>query len=81
MVTVKPPPGNAFDLSDGSTWQNQEVEVIVRNACKSFDDSNEAKLPKQGSETNKQHIDRLSALFQNRRDIAVGSFVAHLKQQ
>jgi hypothetical protein len=81
MATLKPPPGSAFNLPDGSTFQNQEVEVVVRNACKSFDDSSEAKLPKQGSETNKQHIDRLSALFLNRRDIAVRSFVADLEQQ
>jgi hypothetical protein len=81
MATLKPPPGSAFNLSDGSTFQNEEVEVVVRNACKSFDDSSEAKLPKQGSETNKQHIDRLSALFLNRRDIAARSFVADLKQQ
>ena len=81
MATVRPPLAPAFHLSKGSTWKPKEIETVIRNVCNGFDDSEEAKLPKVGSETNKQHIDRISALYRSHRDVAVGAFVADMNRQ
>jgi hypothetical protein len=81
MAVVKPPSAAKFDLSQGSIWVPGEITHIVQSSAKSFEDSDEAKSPKQGSETNKQHISRIKALFHTRRDAVVGEFVAEIKQQ
>ena len=81
MATMKPPVASAFDMSKGSIWKPNEIKAIVNRACKGFDDSEEAELPKQDSETSEQHIHRISALHRNRQGVAVEAFVADMKRQ
>jgi hypothetical protein len=81
LATIKPPSAFTFDLSQGSTWLHHEIENIIRNSSESFDNSLEAELPKERAETNSDHIDRIQALFRQRRDEAVDGVIENLKQQ
>jgi hypothetical protein len=81
MAKVKPPSASKFDLSQGSIWVPHAIKDIVKSHAKSFDDSDEAKLPKQDSESNTRHIGRIKDLFQTRQDAAVQDFIAKIKQQ
>ncbi|KAF2833124.1 hypothetical protein CC86DRAFT_461565 [Ophiobolus disseminans] len=80
-ATVSIPSAPEFDLSNGSVLKINEIEAAIRNACKNYDESDEAELPKQGSETSNQHINRISGLFQSRQNIAIEAFVAEVKRQ
>jgi hypothetical protein len=81
MASVRPPMAPAFHLSNGSIWNHREIETIIRNSAKSFDDSSEASIAKLNSETNREHHKRIHALFQARRDGVVQTFVAEVKRQ
>jgi hypothetical protein len=81
FATIKPPIASTFNLSKGSTWQQHEISMLVQSSAKSFDDSAEARIPKQGTETESQHINRIQTLFQERRDEAVRAFMTDLKLQ
>lgn len=80
-ATVKPPSAIAFDLSTGDRWQVKEIENAVRAARKAFDNSEEARLPKQGAETDQTHTDRLIRLYQSRQQTAENTFVTELERQ
>lgn len=81
MASAEPPSSSVFHLSDGSTWKTQEIKSIIVGSTKYFDDSLEARILKQDSETENQHHHRIHALFQTRRDQAVEIFVADLQRQ
>jgi hypothetical protein len=81
MASVKPPSSSVFHLSDGGTWKIQEIQSIVLSSTKSFDDSAEARIQKEDSETNNQHHNRIHALFVNRQGRVVKDFVAELTRQ
>jgi hypothetical protein len=81
MATVQPPSAANFDLSHGSNWTPLAIDRIIQASAKSFDDSAEARLPKQGRETNKQHVSRIKALFRTRQDEAIQAFINSLRQQ
>ena len=80
-AAVKPPSVPAFDLSAGDRWQAKEIENAVRAAGKVFDDSEEAKLPKHGAETNQEHNDRLTRVYRSRQKTAEKRFVTELERQ
>ncbi|RMZ73552.1 very large low complexity [Pyrenophora seminiperda CCB06] len=80
-ATVRPPSAPAFHLSSGDFWQAQKIEKAVRASSGAFHNSEEAKLPKRGAETNREHEDRLIRLHQSRRAIAQNTFVTKLKRQ
>jgi hypothetical protein len=80
-ATVKPPSAPSFDLSTGDSWQAKDIEDAVRAARKAFQDSEEARLPKLGAETNHEHNNRLTRLHQDRQETAEKTFVTELKRQ
>ncbi|KAF1915062.1 hypothetical protein BDU57DRAFT_539445 [Ampelomyces quisqualis] len=81
LATVKPPSGASFELLQGNTYVPHEIESIARTYAKSFDGSAEVELPKQGTETDQQHINRIESLFQERKDKAIRAFANNLAQQ
>ncbi|KAH7388677.1 hypothetical protein BKA66DRAFT_569000 [Pyrenochaeta sp. MPI-SDFR-AT-0127] len=81
LAAVQPPSPTEFSLSRGDTWSTTEIRSVIQRTTKRYDDSAEARLPKQGSETNKQHLQRIHSLFQNRQNKATGEFLSNVQQQ
>ncbi|KAL5118323.1 hypothetical protein ACEQ8H_003833 [Pleosporales sp. CAS-2024a] len=79
--SVKPPSAPIFHLVNGSTLVASEIETIIMNAAKTFDDSTEARMPKKASETEWDHHNRLKNLFETRKDAVVQDLVAELQRQ
>jgi hypothetical protein len=81
MATIRPPSAPAFDLAHGDRFRAAEIRTIAQNHSTSFHDSAEMMLPKQHSETTKQHDRRVKALFQSHREASIQKFVAELQLQ
>ncbi|KAF2009480.1 hypothetical protein BU24DRAFT_473639 [Aaosphaeria arxii CBS 175.79] len=81
LSTIQPPPGPSFALSYGERFNQNEVRGFARRALKGFRDSAEARLPKQGVESERQHSDRIKNLFQQRCNTALEAFVSALEHQ
>lgn len=81
LAPIKPPSASHYDLWHGNTWNASEIQSIIHRTMKSYSDSAEARLPRQGSETNKQHLSRIRSLFNNRQNAAAQNFLTALGQQ
>ncbi|KAF2856141.1 hypothetical protein T440DRAFT_531312 [Plenodomus tracheiphilus IPT5] len=81
LATVQPPSVPKFELSRGNIWNSNEILAIAKIAFKPFDSSTEANLPKQNSETEQEHDDRIRSTFTNRQMVAIQDFNVSLKQQ
>jgi hypothetical protein len=81
FASLQIPLASEFKLALGSTWKIDEVESIVKCNTTSFDYSAESSLPRQGSETDVQHLSRIQSLFGNRQKAALQSFLTALEQQ
>jgi hypothetical protein len=81
LSSVQPPLASQFDLSKGEHFKPAEIQALATSAARSFGNSTEAKLPKQVTETNKQHSARIRKLFQGRRDQAIKALTSVLESQ
>lgn len=81
LTATQVPAKPIFRLSQGSTFKKSEVQYAAESTAQSYDDSSEAQLPKQGSETDDEHLRRIERLFENRKNTAVHTFVASLRAQ
>ena len=70
-----------FRLSQGSTFILSQVQHAAENTARSYKNSSEAQLPKQGSETDNEHLKRIEQRFQTQKDMAVQTFAATLQTQ
>lgn len=75
------PAAPTFNLAAGDTWRSDEIQSIVQRQLLPFCVSTESRLPRQGHETEQQHLSRIRSLFQNRQDTATKSFMVALQQQ
>jgi hypothetical protein len=81
FATIQPPAQSVFNLDRGSTWKESAIRSTLLNNAKSYQSSAEARLPKQGSETNSQHASRIHSLFQHRQNQAINKLFDVLRQQ
>ncbi|KAI8936437.1 hypothetical protein NX059_006844 [Plenodomus lindquistii] len=81
FARIKPPSASMFELSVGKSFVASEIRDIAEQDVKSFDWSAEADFPKQDSETEQQHDNRIRSLFESRQNDAVQNFVTSLQNQ
>lgn len=81
LAVLEPPPGHVFNLQQGADWNAFEIRGVLQRCSRSFNSSKEATLPKNGSESFRQHNIRLQALFQSRRDTSIHSLLTALQHQ
>jgi hypothetical protein len=81
LSAVQPPAALDYDLSKGDSFNKTAIRNTVLSNTKAFADSDEAKLPKQESETEQQHHDRMLSTFQEKQTSAIQEFVYHLDEQ
>jgi hypothetical protein len=79
FAAIQPPDPHVFNLGRGDTWKESDIRSTLMNNAKSYDSSAEARLPKKGSETNKQHAKRIYSLFQHRQNQAINKLFTVLK--
>ncbi|KAF1930947.1 uncharacterized protein M421DRAFT_57599 [Didymella exigua CBS 183.55] len=81
LATVQVPRTTCFELTQGNTFKLQEIRAAAQKAARSYKGSQEAKMPKQGSETKDQHLHRIENLFRVRSRAAIDNFVNNLQEQ
>lgn len=81
LASCQIPAKPLYTLSRGSTFEVSDVLTAANRNARSYESSSEAELPKQGSETDDEHLARIESLFTTRRDKAVQDFVADLQRQ
>ncbi|KAF9695776.1 hypothetical protein EKO04_006190 [Ascochyta lentis] len=81
LASIQIPTKPRYQLSRGSTFRAYDVRNVAEGKARSYQGSSEAKLPKQGTETNKQHLSRIEGLFRGHKNTAVQNFVANLQTQ
>ncbi|KAI4686606.1 uncharacterized protein J4E84_005887 [Alternaria hordeiaustralica] len=78
---VQPPALGSFQLGEGHEYHEATIRAILQNRSKSFDTSEEARLPRQGAETKRQHHTRILLLFETRQNNAIQKFISDLQSQ
>ncbi|KAF1941797.1 hypothetical protein EJ02DRAFT_490907 [Clathrospora elynae] len=81
FATIHPPSSPVFDLARGDCFNSSEIRTIIQRGAKTYKSSAEAMLPKQGSETNQQHSNRIHTLFQQHQGGAMKTFLEDLQRQ
>ncbi|KAJ4987967.1 hypothetical protein SVAN01_06542 [Stagonosporopsis vannaccii] len=81
LASIQIPSKSLYNLSEGSSFKINKVELAARAHAMSYDDSSEAWLPKVGSETDAQHLRRIESLFKDETNTAVHTFVTIVKNQ
>jgi hypothetical protein len=81
LASCQIPARPLYTLSRGSTFEVSDVLTAANCSARSYESSSEAELPKQGSETDNEHLERIESLFTTRKDAAVQDFVADLQRQ
>lgn len=81
LADITVPRTICFDLVQGTAFQVNEIRTAMQMAVRPYEDSEEAKLPKQGFETEIQHLRRIEELFRTRKEAAIKHFVEELRQQ
>jgi hypothetical protein len=81
LASCQIPARPLYTLSRGSTFEVSDVLTAANCSARSYESSSEAELPKQGSETDNEHLERIESLFTTRKDTAVQNFVADLQRQ
>lgn len=81
LVSLQIPSKPLYSLSKGSNFETSEVQYAARARVRSYDDSSEAQLPKDESETEDQHLKRIESLWEDQKDTAVENFVAAVQKQ
>ncbi|KAJ8116579.1 hypothetical protein OPT61_g2025 [Boeremia exigua] len=70
-----------YYLFQGSSFKVSEIQSAANYGSRSYNKSSESRLPKEGSETDKQHLRRIKNLFNDRKKTAVQTFVTALQVQ
>lgn len=81
LVSTKIPAKPVYHLTQGSAFKETEVQNAAQSTAQSYDDSTEARLPKEGSETDDEHLQRIERLFETRKGAAVQNFITSLRAQ
>ena len=81
LASCQIPARPLYNLSRGSTFEVSGVLTAANCNTRPYESSSEAELPKQGSETDDEHLERIENLFTTRKDKAVQDFVADLQRQ
>ncbi|USP74172.1 hypothetical protein yc1106_01446 [Curvularia clavata] len=78
---VQPPDAALFNLNMGDTFRAEQVRHVLRQNARSFDESDEAMLPRKDHESDRKHEQRIEALFHDRKEKAIERVVDVLRRQ
>ena len=81
LASCQIPARPLYTLSLGSKFEESDVSEAANRHAPSYESSSEAKLPKQGSESDDEHLERIESLYMTRKGKAVQDFVADLQRQ
>jgi hypothetical protein len=81
LASIEIPTKPQYRLSQGSDFKIHEVRNAAQRVTESYESSTEARMPKNGSETDQQHLSRIEAVFQSNKENAVQNFVTFLRDQ
>jgi hypothetical protein len=81
FVAIRAPSAPIFELARGHTWEDHQIRTILHDNAKSFDDSAEARLPKEESEDDEKHNARIQLLFHKQKDNAIRNCLNALEKQ